>query len=491
MRREDLLRRTPASEEFARWAQHQTDAYDGTGGYSARFGEQGTTSTIIRPGVDSYLYQHEGELPRDYAARVYASRYDGLFRVVCDHWLGFLLAKPPTRDASMLPPKLRGWVENVDGAGTDLAEFVSSAARWGLQYGVAPTLFSATDQPVATLVYPQAVYAWALADQELFTLLKVVTVLKDVDPTTWTEIDVYDVQILGWDAADGGTYRSQLWRIYGEQEPVLLSDEVAGLPSMPLVLLRFADAEYGQLRSYTPADPLGQIARDHFNDTSRAWELRELLGTPALAVPCARGQEETIAAIKIGPRNAIPVYDGNAASFISPPQDCLQSHERALESSRLAAYRTMGLETVLAATVSSVSGVSRQYAFAHLDAALGAYAQRLARYERSLIEQAALMFGFPAAMAAGYAAEYTLEWQRSFDVEDRMMELQEAEAFLSLPGLDGVSAAAKIREVRDRFVEIDDPELLTASDAELDVSQEAPDVPENEPEPPLEDADEG
>jgi hypothetical protein len=484
--RQEFEAQNDEAKRLARWFQYQQDAYDGAGGFAAVYGAQVLSTSGARTTIpdwasaSSYLDKHEREGMEEYRQRRAASRYTNLLRHGLTHWLGMLL-RPSVGRQKGIDARVDAFYADCDGTGTPWDDRRAEIMLRTILLRGQPIMVSRPDDTGAQseadskgLPYiwtPRArdLWEWDRDERNRWNWVKLVDqVIDRSDPLrpadTYQRCRIYTRE--WW----------QTWQLRGdEKEPriVPLTEGGGGLINLdevPLVLSLFDDPTGDDLFGWTPADELGQTAREDFNTISRLIEIFEKATFPMLGWPVNPGDQRTIDEIAAGVSTVapIPMEGGNKPGWITADPTPANQHVDHHGHLRDDAYKALGLETVLATTAQAMSGVSRQYAFAHLNAALASQARRMANVERQILRLVLKYYNEKDDRIREILDAVKIDPPVDFDVRDEMSEMAQIQAALDLPGLDSVTQVHLLKRARSIVAPKMDETETTASDKELD-----------------------
>lgn len=490
MNRKKFLAKHTEAEARAEWLSFQADAWSGGGGFAPIYTPQTEYNTGAEPAIrdhrlqsGSYLAKHEREEAVDYAARISVARYPNHVRHMCRLWLGLLLRREPTVTGETADDEtIKRFLDDCDGRGKTLAQMRRQVAGYGLLYSMAPVLLNrpadegartAADSRGgvwASLLHPSTLWDWD----------------SDDDGLLWVKIvDKVDRRVTPWDDTRP-VLRARVWtretaetwyadEDRSDKEPWQDPDRgppsvTHGLGAVPVAILHYDDPEPGALFGYTPADELGQIGREDFNDLSRLTELHEKTAFPTWVVPCEVGAaKRTMSELRIGPAFAVPVDKDSSQGYniLAPPDGPVSAHERKRAANRDEAIRLLGMETLLNSSAAATSALARQYETEHRNAELARYAYRCAEWERTVVSIVLRYNGKRGSALREAVRGYSVEYPDDYGVQDRQADVALAGMISDLPGLDPWSRTALIRQVRDTTIQLSEADRA-ASDKWLD-----------------------
>lgn len=495
--RKQMLARCQESERKADWFRFLRHAFDGSGGFAPIVPAQtraGTGALASLPDWwdgNSYLLKHEGEELEEWYERVLTARYPNHPRKVVGTWLGLLLRRGPTRKQEGLDPALEAFMANADGAGHSWdGHALPDACTRGILGGCltlvdrpndrgARSRLEAGGPAYITQIDPDALYDYHLDERGAFEWAKIVEQVIEHPSPDSDAIYLYRCRIWYRD-----TWEVWLASMSGTEEPVLFDEGLNTLGRVPLVVLTYQDSVGRDLWGWSPADELGQIARDDYQGLSRHVELLEKQGFAILERPCREGEERKVSTMDVGAARAVatPMESSRGMAYVGPPDGPVASHERKREADRAEALRAMGLEQLLGSGTAPASALARQYEFQSTNAQLATYAKRVSRYEKDVLRLVLLYDGRSDDDATEILKQTSAEWPDDFDIRDRQADAILLRDYIETPGIDVVSKMAAIRQYRDTVVQLSDEERED-SDKELRKQAEAEKI-EPPPEPP-------
>lgn len=483
MKRSDIERKADEAVEREPWFTFILDAWEGSGGFApigdaqVRYTSGAQPSARASAKSPSYLTKHERESEKEFAARVQIARHPNNMRRALSHFLGLLFRQAPEREGLTYDREdVRAWLNDCDGCGTPWDEFLRQWALRALLYAGAPVLVDRPDDAGALTaadaegpayvrhVYPQCLFDWQRDDFGRFAWVKIVEQRDECDGPFAARV-VYQ-RATCWSTDELAIYRLDDGKDYAD---VVIEPRANLLGEVPLEVLAYEDAVGPALFGWSPATPLGALAREEFADVSRLVELHEKQTFAQLTVPEREGSEGQVKELKIGPATAFGYPQGaSAPSYIAPPDGPVLAHERKLDRDRAESLQALGLEMLLSSSQAPTSGLARQYEFQHLNAGLGRFAQRLAAAERRVLYLVLRHSGESEDQARAAINDYKVTWPADFDVRDRQTDVALAGQILDLPGIDPVMRNAVIRMVRTSCLPSMSSDDVEASDALLE-----------------------
>lgn len=476
MSRNQFLAKHERAEERSEWLQFQTAAWNGSGGFAPVYtpqeelptGAEPPTIAASRRATGTYLAKHEREDWEDFESRIAVARYPNHLRRDLRHWLGLLLRRDPTvKGETSKRPEVARFLARA----TPKREPMAAVRRQGAQAAVLKSVALALvdrakgedGDPFVTLLDPATLWDWEIGDDGSFDWVKIVEkVTTRVSP--WDAVssvlrarvytrDVAQVWYLEDPEGDAGAGNSDPWQ--EDDQP----DVTHGLGVVPVAVLTFDDSEASDsIFSSTPADELGQIGREDFNDLSRLQELHEKTCFTTMVVPCETGTARRVMSeLHVGPACAVPIDkdSGQSYAILSPPDGPIVAGERKRDANRAEGLRVMGLETLVEGGNAATSSLSRQYETEHRNAELGRFAYRVAEWEKQIVVLVLRFHGASAGDAETLIAAYSVEWPDDYGVRDRQADVVLALQVLDMPGLDPWTRAALVRQTSEAVAQLD------------------------------------
>ncbi len=221
-RKDALDRSHPAYDLHADSWQVQLDAFEGDGGFL----------------TGDYLWPYPAESAEDFMKRQKMARYHNYVETLVDLYVRFMFTQGVKRTSEN--EEFNAWLEDVDGAGTSIDEYLKRFAAIALVNGHAGTLVDKTpDEPtgpakadetarVFLTVFPAtSIVDWRFQRNELVGV-KLVEAAPDTDLIAANDDDE-DEQWLLWD--------TEGWARFTEKG-ALISGDVPTLDLVPLIILR-------------------------------------------------------------------------------------------------------------------------------------------------------------------------------------------------------------------------------------------------------------
>ena len=401
------------------------DAYYGTGGFCS----------------GSYLTRHKREVDRDYTARQENAYYLNYFAPITNALVTPIFKKPATRDWTGAASLMEKFMQDVDGSGTNMAEFMKSAALKAKLYGscfiIVDNFSTGGDDTMADVLQKRRFpYAYCLAPQQIIDyeadkmgrLSRIE--FRDSKQTSPLGNEYYTMRFdrQGWRRTDSdnsiieqGTYN------FGcVPAVVLMSKNLSGLTLMP------------------PSEllPLAKVNRTIYNLCSWLNEILKNVTFPILTLPSLDAKD-----VIVGNNNALgynPEFS-HEPDFIAPPSDPANILKEQILNMVQEMYRMAGLSFVTGSKTDT-SGVSKQWDFERLNQQLADFAAQIQTAEINIVR----LFG----LWMNQQIDYRISYPDDFNISDIAYELQNAQALIDL----GLSDELKI-EVLKKLLSLIFPDM--------------------------------
>lgn len=324
----------------------------------------------FRSCIESFLPQNPAENPEVHKARLGAAKYTNYVGPIVDWFAARLMSGTVTAKADGAPDWYDGWKASVDGAGTDLVDFVRArfvdACVKGRSWWTVELPEDGGPPPVNAAEYEerrlgdvllraipresvldwdtdaQGNLLWAIVYEEERPRLSP----RDERGTTvhrWTvyepdEISVYEVAIADGKALDPKT----------DLEPVVRKNELGRVPLLPLgfdgVRAVHASAPHRRPISLSQSEifglwPLNRLAEPqvaHFQlEASLEWSIRRT----CFSMPVFTGASETTAPPTMGAGYYIKIGVGEKFEWTAPPVAHLAATEGRVQARKDEIYR--------------------------------------------------------------------------------------------------------------------------------------------------------
>ncbi len=413
------------------------------------------------------------------------AHYQNYAQVIADTVIDYQFAQDISRsvgskaDDSEITP-YEAWLEDVDGHGTHLDDWLEQHERLAAVYGHVWVVMdraktevevkSKADQaaPILRAYIPLDALDW-IADGRTVREIKFVeaaprTSLKDAAP-------VLDTAALTGEALDSGAdvrlliWTETEWRIENVKGEVLERGK-HGMGACPVTVL------YWRPRARVPfvgrsllGDP--RIYRDHFNQYSEYRELQRSQTFAIFNVVMRDDEKMEDAAARLpaaaGPESLVFTYE--PVQFAAPPDGPLASYVEGLATLERKMFRLTRLPWETDSR-DAESAESRARKARDLNRLLSSAADKLEELDYWIAEQFFIATDGPEQGEANYdRAEIRIKHPDNFDTKELLDELTEAQLALTLP----FPKAAKVEIVR-RLVPTTLPDLPPAIRTEIDAA---------------------
>lgn len=418
------------------------DSYTGQGGFL----------------TGQYLIQYLKEPNEKYEQRKLLSIRPNFVKKIVDSYLGYLFRTPASRTCTV--SEYKQFVDNADGLGISLDEFMRTAEKYAMLYG---TIYLIVD----------------LDENSSIPYLSIRTHYQ-VD-SSQTEYDSRGrlLSIAFRESYDGeSNYRyfdTTRWMIQDSEGNKTREGE-HGLGVVPVIALHCQEPVLG---SYIASSWIYDIARlnfDLYNVISEAREILRNITFPILIYPMRYGGEEKDPSwISTGTNNALRYNpDDGPPSFISPsPESVTQLKKHAEDIIRMT-YQQVSLEYV--SGFASGSGTAIAYFFQQTQSNLSGMIGRVESVENRIGQ---LVCKYVNQTYAG-----PVSYSRDFDLEDMKSELELTMDALSLNISATFEKELKKKAARDILGREIGAEVYKMIDSEIDHTAEPySDVMNNVPAP--------
>ncbi len=342
-----------------------------------------------------YLPKGQDETTRDYDRRVQFARFKGELAPLVARLVGAVTARPPSRrsgdddDDSAFQAAYEGLLENSDGAGHSLDQFMARRLYDSLGLGAGPFL---VDRPVVVTDPETGDQGVMEVTSEGFELVKTFRPLRDDEvrlvPLKPYQITDWDVDVSGelnWVRIVEHTRRSRMpgmaqkiicyreydrtaWRLFEKPDgnsdvpPVLIAHAEHGLGKVPLVLTPYELD--GPMDFCTPFIAAVQYEVDHFRADADLQYSSWMHAHPTLKMKKADGED---ARYSLGPHSVINL-DPNMnedADFLTLDSAMLEQLRKNKSEARDGMRRLAGVDLVSGGETGSqtMSGRSRAISF--------------------------------------------------------------------------------------------------------------------------------
>lgn len=437
------------------------DSYYGDGGYRG-----------------PYLIPHKRETEQNYRERQQTAYYLNHFSLIVNALVNPIFKRTPLRDWKGTGSSVaEAFLEDVDGGGNDMDNFMQSAALSAKLYGavfIVVENFKAMDLPVSmgeALAQRKFPYAYALDPDRV----EGVSIDKNGRVLSIKFRDTAVSSTMGGEKERTVYFDTHSWAVY--EDGALVSSGDHNLGEVPVVWFPSQHVKNGELTPTPELYPIAGISCSLYNHCSWLTEILRNQTFPLLTFPSKEASD-----LIIGNNNAL-CYDGDTVrfqpGFISPPSDPAALLQAQIKTMVEEMYRMAGL-TFSTTTKQEASGISRQWEFERTNQRLAAFAKRCAAAERKIMALVAKWMGLEL--------EYKATYSNDFGVTDVATELKNAQAVLDMQ-LTGKVKTEVARQVLAAYV----PELpaerfdAIIADIEKEASEsvynEAP-QPAEPPEPP-------
>lgn len=482
---EALERKRPGYEEELVWHRFLMDAYLGTGGFAGMvkpmaYGAWGAgaevySSQALRSGVvslDTYLDRFPREDGAKFSARVAGTQYDNYVEPLTDLKVAYILRKE--FEPRGLIERVAAWRQNVDGRGTTWHELRANNAIVAAVLGWRPVLIDAREMPVAedgspiirnaaqaaevgmapypVPLFPANLYDYETDDAGEFSYAKLCTM--SMRQESWRSAREEVRQYTIWTPDEYEKYEV----VKRDGRDIVVSESSGPNPFgvVPLAIVRHKANPQDPVRGMPMHAGVSQAARAHLNRLS---EFNEHLRGQVFAVLVYASKGAQIPEdVTIGTDNALAVDSEGSQThaYIAPPASVATTYEKRLEAIVREMYRMARVEFTRASG-GITSGDSHAYEFQQTNAALGDFAQNIAKAEDAVDYIVGRYHG---------ASEDELNGQinvppKSFDIENMQADIK-----ASFDLIGGDIGPTATRMIKSRLVKQALP-MLSAEDAEV------------------------
>ena len=412
------------------------DAYYGTGGFAG-----------------PYLIKHGRETEDNYRNRIRMAYYMNYFAPIVNALVDPVFKKPAMRDWTGAADTIIGdFLHDVDGAGTDINNFMRRAALQAKLYGgvfIVVENWSQRDQPdnmqdvlegrkfpYAYMVTPDRVTSCDIDKDGRIRSIRFTEVSEEKDGTEKYRTAYYD---------------AETWQI--ELDGRIISAGKHGLGMAPVVFFPAQEFRLGEIHPVPEVYPLAQVSVALYNHCSWLTEILRNDTFPILTFPSREATD-----ITIGTNNAL-CYDGETVKFqpgfIAPPNEPASMLQSQISLLIQEMYRMAGL-SFATGTKQETSGIARQWEFERTNQRLSALAQKCKKAEMLMINILMRWINLEST--------YTVSYPTDYGITDIATEMNTAQAVLDM-GFGSemeIEVAKKVLSVyaaditADRFDEIID-----------------------------------
>lgn len=324
------------------------------------------------------------------------ARYENFARTIVDTFIAHLFAKTIQRDTGAIGDPLETWWQDVDGAGTHIADWMAWEQALAFVYGHVVTILDlpASDTPARTRAEqgapalrcysPLDVLDWIWADGR-FQALK----LAEAVPRANLEQFATSEDSRGGGDGAPVALRYVVWTpgtwTRHRSDGSVVDSGTHGFGVVPAVIHRARTVPgMPYLGGTILGDP--KLHKDHYNLVS---ELRELLRSQTfsmLNIQLAPDEEVGAARARLGDAASVEtiVWSKGAAGFIAPPDGPASVYQEELTALERKLYRMAGLPYE-GDSASAESADSRRLKAMDLNRLLAMYADEAERVEYQLV----------------------------------------------------------------------------------------------------------
>ncbi len=379
------------------------NAYYGTGGFNN----------------GGYLIKHKRETDEDFTARQENAYYLNYFFSITNSLVTPIFKKTASRDWDMNNKLIDGFVNDVDGNKTSIAEFMKKAALKAKLYGACFIVVDnftgyKDDETMADVLEGRKFpYAYCLTPSQVISyeadrtgkLISIeFTEVQQVNSSTNKTFSMY--------------FDKQEWMRYDDNDVKQIGQHNLG--RVPVTVLTCKKLDDITLTPPPELLSLAKVAKAVYNTCSWLTEIFRSVTFPLLTMPAT-----DLNNLVIGNNNAIG-YDpmqSHEPNFIAPPSDPANTLKEHILNLVQEMYRMAGLSFVTG-TKTDTSGVSKQWDFERLNQQLADFAQNIQQSESDIMDIYARWIK--------QHIDYTVSYPNDFNISDVAYELENAQAILDL-----------------------------------------------------------
>ena len=403
-----------------------------------------------------YIIPHPREDNDKLINRRQLSHYSNFVKPVVDSLVNPVFRRGIVRDWDQDNEMLSGFMNDVDKTGENMNRFMKRAAIMAKLYG---SVFIVVDnakkivrnkkQALKERQYPYVylIPPAMVRDYKCDSFGNIISIEYEVEAVCSKGIRGYKMP----SSIDVWTWSQHEWSVVRDNGTAENGLNLLG--RVPIVCLRAADCEAGDLM---PLSPVMSIARTNLAIFNLQSELRELLRNQAFSVLCYPitqevSSEEALEGVRVGVNDML-LYDGSVSKapyFIAP--DSSQAQLLQGEISRLVEdiYRQACLTSVVAVQTKA-SGVAKQWDFEQTNQVLTEMSENCEIAEKRILN----LWG----QYMGVQIEYKVLYPREFGIVDISAELDKVAQALNLNVGIEFARQAKIKATEVFLNDIPDSE---------------------------------